>query len=114
MNAFVTGSRAYGTIKPDSDIDLVIRIDHETAILLRKLSDQSMEVGEKNTPRPVRFGKLNLLLCESDEEWAVWRIGTTQMRLDIAAFDKAAAKKNFDVLRNLCGLADKADSEKKK
>ena len=31
MNAFVTGSRAYGTIKPDSDIDLVVRVDADKA-----------------------------------------------------------------------------------
>lgn len=71
MTAFLTGSRAYGDPGPDSDVDLVVRVDKETAEKLRKLSD--------NGEYPIRFGKLNLVLCASDQAFGAWRYGTDKL-----------------------------------
>lgn len=106
MLAFITGSRAYGTVKPSSDIDLVIRCDDTTKKLLQKLSDKIASVqGEQLT---IRFGKLNVIACTTDEEFAVWRIGTTQMVKSKFGhpFSKKAAKEVLDELRGLVELKD--------
>lgn len=113
MHAFITGSRAYGTPNAKSDVDLVIRVDENTADILRKLSDKTMEVAQKGTKTPVRFGNLNLILCETDDEWAVWRVGTTHMTHDVVTYDRIKAKAELDKLRSLVGIFDKADSERK-
>lgn len=101
MNAFLTGSRVYGSPQADSDIDLVVRVDETTAGLLRLLS------GNKDT---VRFGKLNVILCTTDKEFAVWKLGTEQLRYARNAgnppVDKYMAKEAFDHLRSLIGLLD--------
>lgn len=77
MNAFITGSRAYGNARPDSDIDLVIRVDEQTARTLRELADPDSLVND--LANSVRFGRINLLLCTTDDEWHVWRNGTTDL-----------------------------------
>ena len=106
MKSFITGSRAYGNPKKDSDIDLVIRVDPSMAQILRKLSDDSGETGEK----PCRFGRLNLILAESDLEFAVWRLGTTSMKSSKRKYSKHAAKAVLDNLREQVGLLDRSQS----
>lgn len=71
--AFLTGSHAYGEPKKGSDVDLVIRVSSVVADKLKELS------GGKE---PVRFGNLNLILCETDTEFAAWKVGTVQMSLE--------------------------------
>lgn len=93
--AFVTGSRAYGKVKPNSDVDLVILCSEETKLLLTKLSENGKE--------PIRFGKLNLIICTSEEEYAVWCIGTKQLKDGKKKINKQEATKIFDVLRYMIG-----------
>lgn len=71
MNAFITGSRAYGTPKKESDIDLCVLVDQQTKDRLTKLS--------KNKSEPVRFGNLNLVLVTTEEEFAAWKCCTATM-----------------------------------
>lgn len=102
MLSFITGSRAYGRPTDGSDVDLVIRVTPATAELLRELA------GGKE---PVRFGKLNLILCTTDEEFAVWRIGTTEMNQSpMRPYTREAAKRVFDEYRLRLGLLDLAQS----
>lgn len=102
--AFITGSRAYGRPKKSSDVDLVIRCDEETAKLLIKKSELGKE--------PVRFGKLNLIICTTDEQFAVWKLGTEHMKginqESGKTFDKEKAKVILDGLRKMVGLNDRA------
>jgi hypothetical protein len=94
MNAFVTGSRAYGTPKSDSDVDLVILTDPYTADMLMKQSD-----GGKI---PIRFGNLNLVVCTDPAEFAIWKVGTEIVKhknLD----DRDAAKEVFAAIRDATG-----------
>ncbi len=106
MNAFLTGSRIYGTVKPGSDVDLVLLVDEDTKQKLVALSDLGKE--------PVRFGKLNLILCTMEEEFAVWKVGTAQMKLrksrDKVAYSSQEAKQCLDVLRQMVGVDDEGQS----
>jgi hypothetical protein len=63
LEAFVTGSQAYGTATPNSDIDLVCFVSEETKQQLVELSGGF----------PVRFGKLNLILETSVGKVAAWK-----------------------------------------
>jgi Kef-type K+ transport system membrane component KefB len=99
--SFITGSRAYGTPRPDSDVDLVILTDEDTATALRTLSDGK---------GAVRFGKLNLVVCTTQDEYAVWRLGTTQMLRSKSKFSQPQAKAVLDKLRALAVIKDRADS----
>lgn len=74
MDAFISGSRAYGAPSKSSDIDLVIKVSCETLQKLRKLA------GVADKPQePIRFGHLNLICLTTDEDMAVWKVGTEQM-----------------------------------
>ncbi len=111
MLSFITGSRAYGCPTDKSDIDLVIRCDDATAHLLRELSDTVQQLQEhRDRQQQVRFGRLNLIVCTTDEQFAVWRLGTTNMARQETEFDKKRAKAVLDGLRDLVGLKDNGDS----
>lgn len=105
MNAFLTGSRVYGRPGPNSDIDLVVRVDPRLAGILRALSGAT-GIDDDAGAKPVRFGKLNLILCETDEQYAVWAKGTAEMTGSGKPFDKVAAKAVFDKYREAVGLLD--------
>ena len=52
-------------------------------------------------------------ICTTDEEFAVWKLGTAEMvykrnPLKGIWFDKAKAKAIFDKLREMIGIKDKA------
>lgn len=68
MNAFLTGSRVYGTPLSYSDIDLVILVDSKTNAQLEKMKDDDSE--------PIRFGRLNLIALTSVEDFDKWKVGT--------------------------------------
>jgi predicted nucleotidyltransferase len=106
MLSFITGSRAYGKVQPNSDIDLVIRTNTETAAILRRLADKPKDGKSK----AVRFGRLNLIICETDEQFAVWRLGTTQLKREVEPVDREDAKVRFDILRAMAGICDEGDS----
>jgi hypothetical protein len=101
MRAFITGSRAYGNPRPNSDVDLVVLVDEDTADLLRTASE---------TRGPVRFGRLNLVVCTTEEQYAVWRLGTSQMKTSLNKYTSKEAKALLDQLRLLVGINDGADS----
>ncbi len=60
--AFVTGSRAYGTPRADSDLDLVVRVSEAGADALRRMSDNGHGY-------PCRYGRLNLIIVTDDDQW---------------------------------------------
>lgn len=117
MIAFITGSRAYGEPTAKSDVDLVIRTDDATAAILRGLSDPVLQ-NSKDKQLVIRFGKLNIVVCTTDEQFAVWRIGTTFMQRMKQAngetYNWEQAKAVFDELRDQVGIKDIGDSGPKK
>lgn len=106
MNSFLTGSQVYGKPRKDSDLDLVVLVSPETAAKLIKHSDLGKE--------PVRYGKLNLILCEDDIEFATWKVGTAQIYAERMVKKKPIsaqlAKAMLDILRKAVGIADRNQS----
>lgn len=69
---FITGSRAYGIPKEDSDIDLVILVDKSTASFLFSAKDKGSD--------SVRFGRLNLIIFHSEFLFNLWRKCTEELK----------------------------------
>lgn len=104
--AFLTGSQVYG--KPDkySDIDLVVYAPGLDKVI-RKLT-------KTRKGKPIVFGKLNLIICETEAEYDVWKDGTYEMvkahRKKGAIFDTASATSFLNVYRELAHVKDRANS----
>jgi hypothetical protein len=105
MKSFITGSHAYGNPGPKSDIDLVVMVDDLGEEILRKFSEGC---------RTVRFGKLNLIICCSESEFAAWKFSTDKLkklhRETGATFTKEAAHAVFEKDRQALGIQYKGDS----
>lgn len=67
--AFMTGSRAYGTPTEQSDVDLVVLMPREAELALRG----ALELPDYG---PIRCGKLNPIVCNSEAQFAGWRYAT--------------------------------------
>jgi predicted nucleotidyltransferase len=75
MNAFVTGSRAYGTPREDSDIDLCVvvgELDYHT--LVQWTEDGDTSVGNHS----LRFGRLNVIVLPPDD-FEAWKEATDEL-----------------------------------
>ncbi len=84
---FLTGSRAYGIPKQDSDIDLVLYLDDAELQELAKLADEVMGADEELEglygqayTSSLRFGDLNLICCTDDRVFDAWRIITKELK----------------------------------
>lgn len=77
---FITGSQAYGTPGPDSDIDLVILCDKEVVDKLQLFSDHSgqdaMEEYYNDGLPCLYFGKLNIIFVCNLGLFEVWKKAT--------------------------------------
>jgi hypothetical protein len=109
-NAFLTGSRAYGTVTPTSDTDVVVLMSRSDAFKLNDQADQpqpSEKIYGDDTDLTMRFGKLNLIVCFEPEVFNAWDIGTATLRLRARGHpvtrDEAKA-----VLQPLCDAAQDA------
>lgn len=71
--AFITGSRAYGTPREDSDIDLAILIDADEGDILWK-------AGAVEGEKTCRFGCLNLIIFNSESRFERWAQVTNDLR----------------------------------
>lgn len=76
-NAFIAGSRAYGTPRKNSDTDLVILVTPETRAKLEELNenDRENEYGYSQ----IRFGGLNIVALVDQEEFDVWKQTTWEL-----------------------------------
>lgn len=68
----LTGSHVYGSPRTNSDVDLVVLVDEETAKKLEDLSDRGTY--------PVKFGNLNLILVTDERSFEVWKEGTEHLK----------------------------------
>lgn len=78
INAFITGSFAYGSPTSKSDLDLVLLVDADDQVLLQRHSDEG-EVG------PVRYGRLNLIPVTNPKKFEAWRVGTEKLMAEATA-----------------------------
>ena len=85
MDAFLTGSRAYGTPKPESDIDLVVYMSEELLELLEAFADSNEGSGKENKKTPpkgsLRFGQLNLICLTDINEHTIWKSVTNKLKM---------------------------------
>jgi len=92
LQPFVTGSRAYGMPRPDSDVDLVALVTEADLAILLQLADNGKAIQEHAGDYddhsdvrherivPLRFGKLNLLCTIYPEVAGAWRAATERLR----------------------------------
>jgi len=75
MTSFMTGSRVYGTPRPDSDVDVVVLVS---------LDDATDLWAESQSENSVRYGHLNLILCtdteKGREKFKVWKEVTEYLK----------------------------------
>lgn len=103
MLSFLTGSRVYGLSRRNSDIDLVILCDEATkGRLLSWSEDAETDLGK----RTIRFGKLNIIACVDEREYAIWKVGTEACRAEKEPVSRENAKAFFDSLRSQVGIRD--------
>lgn len=87
-NAFITGSRAYGTPSPGSDVDLVVFVDAETLASLRTAAafpigpaqdgPSAKDTGADGAS--LRFGALNVIATTSRQRFDSWASGTRMLK----------------------------------
>jgi hypothetical protein len=81
MNAFLTGSRAYGTPRPDSDVDLCVLLSHDDLEALALQAPQSNgepASGDENDAS-LRFGRLNVIAMTDPSRFAAWKEATVEL-----------------------------------
>lgn len=101
MKAFLTGSRVYGTPRPDSDIDFVVLVGKDELLTLTALADNLAEKaesegslgstrGKEDPGESLRFGKLNLICHTSQVVFEAWRDATAALK-DVRPVTREAA-----------------------
>lgn len=101
-DAFLTGSHAYGTPGPKSDIDLVVMLERDTVVLLMKAADVGSDLPGSGSVS-MRFGALNLIVPTSVKSLGVWQQGTADM-LARKPVTRATAVYHFSQLRKRAGI----------
>lgn len=66
--AFMVGSRVYGSPREDSDLDLVVPMAPDVAAKLYELAGLPLT-------GPLYFGKLNIIPATSDAQYEAWTDG---------------------------------------
>ena len=113
MKSFLTGSHVYGTPNEHSDIDLVVRMDSDTVDRLAELTSQDIaeQIHYSDGSISLRFGKLNLIVCLTDEIYAAWKVATWTAEREKdkkkigESLDKNVSAKLFQELFKKAGLA---------
>lgn len=93
-----TGSRCYGTPKPDSDWDWVLMMPGNATRKMLAAFAEPMDVDRetnKDVPYPdpaypgqgrldmaLRFGPVNLIIVSEDIQWEVWEVGTDTLLME--------------------------------
>lgn len=81
MNAFLTGSRAYGTPRTDSDVDICVLLSHDDLEALALQAPQSNgepASGDENDAS-LRFGRLNLIAMTDPARFGAWKEATAEL-----------------------------------
>lgn len=94
MQAFLTGSHAYGQPRENSDVDLVVFCSPETAEKLRVLSEDQSGI--------VRFGDLNLICTTEQRQYDGWRIGTEALTWRKDKGQTVTRDDAKDLLKQIC------------
>jgi predicted nucleotidyltransferase len=109
MKSFITGSHVYGKPHKNSDIDLVIYCDAETEQQLLELSNTGNY--------PIKFGKLNIIVAETEQQYQAWFEGRRKCLIAKAennnkGLDKETCIKIHDEVRKFLGVSYGNQSER--
>lgn len=108
MYAFLTGSHRYGEPTEESDIDLVVYMDpRQVATLRRELCGEDPATVSEDAP--IRYGKLNIIVCTTHRKWLAWATGTEELmvrkeRSSMGSVTRNLAVTVFDSIRYHLGL----------
>jgi len=88
MKVLLTGSRAYGTPREDSDIDIVMLgetdEDYNVFVGLKFMANPTIptveECKEQLYAGNLKFGRLNLILVNCPDTFDIWKQGTTLLK----------------------------------
>lgn len=86
MMGFLTGSRIYGVSRPESDLDMVLKVTPLEAKLLTEVQDSGRNddygsYGNSPESTSIRFGRLNLIICFTDEAYHRWLAARSLCRM---------------------------------
>lgn len=73
VNAFLTGSRVYGTPRDESDIDLMILTSDDDYAALCNWGTVRNASGEQCDWQSLRFERLNIISTSDPDRFEVWR-----------------------------------------
>jgi len=80
-SAFLTGSRAYGVPRKDSDVDMVVYIDPSELTELAKALNADVDDDRPYYPSiSVREGRLNLIVLSEADEYDAWLNTTLKLK----------------------------------
>lgn len=94
MNAFLTGSRVYGTPTEESDVDLVVQMTATEMDKLGWFAEEAFGFDEYGCGRSFRFGKLNVIAISGDKLFQLWKESTEACEA-IKPVNKVEAKAIF-------------------
>ena len=99
MNAFLTGSRVYGTPRPESDTDLMVLLSSAEVELLAASQIPSAKPNSGNGSNwgSFRFGNLNVIATCDPALFEVWRRCTDEL-LERKPVTRAQAVEHFKKL----------------
>lgn len=105
--AFLTGSRAYGFPRPESDVDIVVRMPQEAVdVLLKAIPAEKVRKYPDSDSVSLWFDNLNLICITSDKAFETWVEGTACL-LSRAPVTRDAAIEEF----NKRGIAKSLQSQ---
>jgi hypothetical protein len=110
MKSFLTGSRVYGTPKPESDIDLCVLLTYDEIEKLREFSDTKLPASRSPSSVSLRFGKLNIIATDDEKVFAEWRLGTSILEA-LRTVTKDFAIATFNSIRKMGSVASLHKSE---
>jgi len=103
--SFITGSHAYGTPRPNSDIDLVVLVDAGCCQKLCHLGQRGSRVLAEGDGKAF-FGNLNLILVTDEKQFDMWAKGTAEL-MAMAPVTREVAKAHFTSM----GLTNQVSGE---
>ena len=99
---FITGSHAYGSPGPKSDVDLVVLLSRQIKNILNLYNENHETIA-------IRFGKLNIIPILTEQEYDAWKEATEQMaevkRKTGATFTKEVASDKIRAAHKRRGLS---------
>lgn len=89
MKIVVTGTRAFGPARPDSDLDIVVNLLH-AQMLLHLLHELDIPIEESSVINPdyegfsfripENFPKVQIVIAVGSRELESWRVATEEMK----------------------------------